>query len=314
MRLITFMREQLRIRPHLSLGFPSTDLVKIERVETDGGDGRDAFQKFEITATFLGLYGPSSPLPTFYTEELLEERNEDGSVSRDFLDVLNHGFFVLFALADAHYDLIRKVCEEKDRDVLMRLFSLVGLGHSEMLNHSFANPGSLLRSTGLLTQFPRSAAGLRGVVADRIGAPALVRQCEHRTASIPDDQRCLLGRQGNSLGEDCRLGLEVADAMGKIAVIVGPLDAETFMRFLPGLPDHDELLALVRFYCTQPLEFDLEFILAPGEASAGRLGEDRWSRLGCDVWLSSTPLPMARAVYPERRRVWDEHQQRSIVQ
>ncbi len=306
-----FMREQLRMRPYLSLGFPPTDLVEIKDITPESE--KEPMRRFEITASFLGLYGPSSPLPTFYTEELLAEWNEDKSVSRDFLDILNHGFFVLFALADAHYNLSRQICEEENSEVLMRLYSLVGLGHREMMDSSFIKPGALLRAAGLLTQFPRSAAGLRGLLADRIGAPVQVGQCEPRTASIPDDQRCSLGRQANTLGLDCRLGSEAGDAMGKISIIIGPVEAETFSRFLPGLAEHDELLMLVRFYCTQPLEFDLEFVLSPGEAGPGRLGESRWSTLGCDVWLSTEPLSRARAVFPERRRIWDDHKQRSIV-
>jgi type VI secretion system protein ImpH len=151
------------------------------------------------------------------------------------------------------------------------------------------------------------------LLADRIGAPVRVRQCQPRKALIPADQRCNLGVQANSLGRDSRLGSGADDATGKISITVGPVDAETFMRFLPGLPDHDELLQLVRFYCTQPLEFDLEFALGPREAVPGRLGGPRWSRLGCDVWLSSKPLSRARAVFPERRRIWDDHKQRSIV-
>lgn len=318
---MTFLREQLRVRPYLSLGFPPTDLVEIKELPPISDPGQqhgqtsdqDSQQRFQITATFLGLYGPSSPLPTFYTEELLDEQNEDKSVSRDFLDILNHVFFILFALADTHYTLSYQVCEEMDEDVLQRLFSLVGLGHKELVHGSFHNPGALLRATGLLTQFPRSAAGLRGLLADRVSAPVHVRQCQPRLAVIPTDQRCCLGTGPNSLGSDCWLGSQTDDAMGKIHITIGPLSADSFERNLPGEPDHDELLMLIRFYCTQPVEFDLEFALLPQEAQPGRLGEQRWSRLGCDVWLASEPLDQGRAIFSERRRIWDENQQRSIV-
>ncbi|MBI5894932.1 MAG: type VI secretion system baseplate subunit TssG, partial [Desulfobacterales bacterium] len=170
-----FLREQLRIRPYLSLGFPPNDLVEIEDLPSAGEDRPDAARRFRMTATFLGLYGPSSPLPTYYTEELLAEQSEDKSVSRDFVDILNHGFFMLFALADSYYRLSRRVCEEDDPEMMARLFALAGLGHDTLLKNAFRNPGALLRSMGLLTQFPRSAAGLRGLLADRIGAPVRVR-------------------------------------------------------------------------------------------------------------------------------------------
>jgi type VI secretion system protein ImpH len=295
----TFLRDQLRVRPYLSLGFPANDLVDIEAMPPDEDASPDAPGRFRLTATFLGLYGPSSPLPTYYNEELLDEQGDDKSVGRDFLDILNHGFFTLFILADTYYRLSRRVCEKGDRDIVLRLLSLMGLGHGELLADGSLNPGALLRATGLLTQFPRSAAGLRGLLSDRIGAPVRIRQCEPRRAAIPLDQCCCLGRDTNSLGEESWLAFETDDAMGKIAVIAGPMDAQIYLRFLPDRPEHAELLTLVRFYCTQPLEFDLEFVLEPGAPQPGRLGETCWSRLGCDVWLDPDPDCDARVLFPD---------------
>jgi len=285
----TFLQEQLRVRPYLSLGFPSNDLVDITALPEPDEETQDAPRRFQMTATFLGLYGPSSPLPTYYTEELLDEQSDDRSVSRDFLDLLNQGFFVLFGLADIYYRLSRRFCEEADEEILSRLFALTGLGHPEMRGNTFRNPGELLRAAGLLTQFPRSAAGLRGLLADRIGAPVQVRQCEPRQAQVPEDQWCCLNRPENALGESAWLGPVVDDAMGKIAIIAGPLSARMYRRFLPGRPEYEELVMLIRFYCTQPLAFDLALLLGPGEVQPGRIGETRWSQLGCDVWLTPDP-------------------------
>jgi len=59
--------DHISVVPHLSLGFPASDLEKIEELEGNHPP------RYKITANFLGLYGSSSPLPTWYTEELLEE-------------------------------------------------------------------------------------------------------------------------------------------------------------------------------------------------------------------------------------------------
>ena len=302
-----FLRKQLKIRPYLSLGFPPNDLVEIEEIpenqpENKPGnikDKQDTSRRFRMTATFLGLYGPSSPLPTYYTEELLDEQGEDKNVSREFLDIVNHGFFVLFTLADCYYRLSRQLCEENDRDILLRLFALAGLGHEEMLKNIFRTPGALLRATGLLTQFPRSAAGLRGLLADRIGAPVDIIQCVPREAKIPMDQCCCLNREENALGQGAWIGFTASDALGKVAIVAGPLTASVYRRFMPGRPDHDELLKLIRFYATQPLAFDVAFVLNPDEAQPGRVGEAQWSQLGCDVWLTPPPGQETRAVFPE---------------
>lgn len=307
-----FLRNQLRIRPLLSLGFPPNDLVAVEELPPAGSDRPGAEGRFRLTATFLGLYGPSSPLPTYYTEELLAEQSEDKSVSRDFVDILNHGFFLLFALADGYYRLSRRVCEDEDSDIMARLFALAGLGHDALLRDAFKKPGALLRVMGLLTQFPRSAAGLRGLLADRIGAPVQVLPCEVRQAPIPLDQCCCLGQEENALGQAAWLGFTTTDVMGKIVIVCGPLDTRRYMALMPGQPDFEELQTLVRFYCTQPLEFDLALVLGPGEAQPARLGDSCWSRLGCDAWLAPDGHSETRAVFSRTPSAAPNLQPRSL--
>jgi len=316
-----FLREQLRVRALLSLGFPPTDLTDVEELSPEAGpddtadarNGEGAAQaRFRLTATFLGLYGPSSPLPTFYTEELLDEQADDRSVSRDFLDVVGDGFFTLFFLAWARHRLHLKVCEERDAATMERLYSLVGLGDPEVRS-SFSIPGLLLRSAGLLTQFPRSAAGLSCLLSDRSGAKARVVQCVPRTVPVPEDQRCLLGTDAAQLGGTAWLGSEVRDDTGKIRIEVGPLHAEDFARVIPGGEWHDALVRLVRFYCTEPLEFDVLVSLRPDEARPGRVDGGQWSRLGCDVWLGASGSEAPRALFSDLRTQSDLKKQRSTA-
>lgn len=305
-----FLRERLRVRALLSLGFPATDLAGLEELPAVEDDPSGEAGRVRLTATFLGLYGPSSPLPTFYTEELLDEQSEDRSVSRDFLDVVGDGFFTLFFLAWTRHRLSLKACEERDPDTMERLYSLVGLGDPEV-RALFSQPGLLLRSMGLLTQFPRSAAGLRGLLAERSGAPVRVEQCVSRQVPIPADQRCRLGGDTAALGETAWLGRQARDDTGKIRIEVGPLCVENYRRVIPGGDWHTAIVRLVRFYCTEPLEFDVLFLLDPAEAKGARLGQGHWSRLGCDAWLGVRERETPRALFRDLRRYTDRNQQRS---
>ncbi|MCK5099185.1 MAG: type VI secretion system baseplate subunit TssG, partial [Desulfobacteraceae bacterium] len=97
----------IRIRPELSLRFPGTDITCVERSEHNPA-------QFLITATFLGLYGSSTPLPTFYTEDLIEELNEGKSIKRDFLDIINYAIYPLFFKIWSKHRLFYKICEEND--------------------------------------------------------------------------------------------------------------------------------------------------------------------------------------------------------
>jgi len=308
-----FLRERLRVRALLSLGFPATDLADLEVLPPEEGAPEGAPSRIRLTATFLGLYGPSSPLPTFYTEELLDEQTEDRSVSRDFLDVVGDGFFSLFFLAWTRHRLSLKMCEEGDDATLERLYSLVGLG-DPAVRKLFANPGQLLRAAGLLTQFPRSAAGLRGLVSDRLAAPVRIEQCVSRDVPIPEDQRCLLGGDTAQLGQTALLGSRARDDTGKFRLELGPMNAGAFRALVPGGAGHEACVRLVRFYCTEPLEFDILLRLDPAQAEDCRLGTGNWSGLGRDMWLGGKGLEDPRAFFPDLRRHNDRNQQRSMAQ
>jgi type VI secretion system protein ImpH len=109
----------------------------------------------------------------------------------------------------------------------------------------FSQPGLLLRVSGLLTQFPRTAAGLRCLLSDRAGAPVKVIQCVSRTVPIPPDQRCHLGEDSAQLGESAWIGLQAQDDTGKFRIEVGPLTAATFAQVIPGGGWHAAIVRLV---------------------------------------------------------------------
>lgn len=65
-------KEKVLFRAAPSMGFPSADIAEINIL---------ADNKIELTVNFLGLYGPASPLPAYFTEAIIAEdvkiENED---------------------------------------------------------------------------------------------------------------------------------------------------------------------------------------------------------------------------------------------
>ncbi len=272
--------EAIRVRPHLSLDFPASDVAKVEESDHEP-------PSFLVTTTFLGLYGSSSPLPTFYTEDLIDEASEDLSVSRDFINVLNHRLYILLFYGWLKYRQFLQVVEERNPKDLEKLFSFLGLGEKE-LRDDFPESYSLFRYLGLFTQFPRSSLGLETLLQDALrGTPIKVVPCVKRRVSIPPDQRFYLGSSGNILGEHSFLGEEMEDRMGKFALQVGPLKSEPFHSLLPENLHHQTLASLTKFYVMDPLEYDIELVLAEREAKKACLGGKMWSRLGWNTWVFS---------------------------
>lgn len=264
----------IRVRPELSLAFPAADVAQIERKE----------EGYRITARFLGLYGSASPLPTFYTEELIDEARDDSSTSRDLLDILSQRLFELADAGSAKYRLFFRTAEEGSVDDLERLFSLAGLGEAE-LRRSLPDSRRWLRYAGLLGQFPRSALGLRTIIADALAVPAEVIPCRLRRVAIPPDQRLAVGMAGNALGIDTVVGSELEDRTGMFRLRLGPLTRAQFAALLPGAPARRTLDLLVGLYLDTPLDWDVELVLAAGEAPAACIGTTPEMRLGWNGWL-----------------------------
>lgn len=271
---------EIRIRPELTLGFPASDIVRIERL-----DGDQAL--YRMTVSFLGLYGVSSPLPTFYTEDLIDEQSEDESVNRDFLDFINQRLYELLYQAWSKSRQHLRIVEDKDSQALERLFCLVGLGEASQ-QRELRSPERLIRYAGLFTQFPRSALGLRALLRDAMGLKALdIEQCIPRWVPIPEEQRARLGGRSSRLGSDIYVGRAVLDRMGKFRIHIGPLTRRKFQELMPGMPKHDLLLTLIRLYVSDALEYDLHMAMLPGEAQKTCLGGAQWSVLGLDTWVFS---------------------------
>ncbi|WP_319762566.1 type VI secretion system baseplate subunit TssG [Maridesulfovibrio sp.] len=293
--LEAFFRDHLRVRPQLSLGFPATDLTDLEQEEKEDGD------LYHLVTTFLGLYGASSPLPVFYTEELLAEAAEDKTVTRDFLDIINNNAYSQFFRAWSRSRLMIKAVDEKDGSWLERLDSLLGYGHAEAFSH-VPPECRRYRHIGLLTQYPRSALGLETLLKDSLEHTDIeVEQCVMRKVKIPEDQRFYLGHDSNVLGERSWIGEELKDRNSKLAVHLSNLNSGHFHQLLPGAVDGDKLDNLVRGYLVEPFKYDLVLEMTSGEANTAVLGGEEWSSLGCDTWVfSGEHLEHAKASFPNK--------------
>ncbi len=270
---------KIQISPDLSFSFPPTDVVAVREDE----EGR-----FQVTTTFLGLYGTSSPLPNFYTEELFEEERQEESTQREFLNLLNQRIYDLFLKVISRYRLFFQVVEEESEEHLQILFCLLGLGEP-LYRNELPEVQFLCRYLGLLTQYPRSQAGLEILLRDLLGdLPLRIEPCVLRRVGIPEDQRALLGLRNITLGQNLYLGTEVIDRQGKFLIHIGPLDHEDFEKVSPGGSLFRRLTWLVDFYLSVPLEYEIEVELKSGQVKPASLGGEGWQMLGINTWLVSS--------------------------
>lgn len=271
------LRENVRVRPALSLAFPQTDVASI---------GRDEDGRYRIEANFFGLYGVTSPLPTYYTEDLIEEGQQGSTVTRDFLDILHAALYPVLFAAWEKYRIALAVIEHRDPHRLQQLQSLIGLAGAGARGE--LDPAPLLPYAGNLSWRPRSALGLQGLLRGLLrGADVQVEPCVVDTVSIPPDARGCLGVQAVSLGEDALIGEQMRDRAGNVSILVGPLSADDFHDLLPGTAGHERLAQAVALYLETPLRCALGLILAGQAREPAGVG-DGWQQLGFDTWLGES--------------------------
>ncbi len=275
--------KRIKIHPQLSLDFPTNDIKSIRQLSEDT-------EKYLLTSTFLGLYGSSSPLPTFYTEELLDEAGDDGSITRDFIDIFNQPFYELLFSILFRYRLHYEIDKESDTDLNAKLFNLLGFQDSSFYS-KFKKPRNFLRYLGLATQFPRSAEGLRIIISDIIKfCEVEIIQCVPNYVKIPDEQMNLLGQESNVLGQDCYLDSLIQDRQGKFRIVIGPFENTDFRKCLPEGNYFNRIKESILFYLDTPLEWELEIVIKKGLIDQIQLGRKEWNRLGLESWVFSEKI------------------------
>lgn len=274
------LHKGLKVVPDLSLGHPSTDIVSIRR-ETAAAEG--ALPRYSVVATFLSLYGASSPLPTFYTEELLDEARQGESASRDFLDIFNQALYTLYYQAYNKYKLGLRSREEKARSLWDMQYSLLGMG-GETLRREAGTSERDLRFIGLFSRHAHSAHGLRQYLALRLDYTSIdIEQCVERNMPIPEDQLCRLGRA--ALNGETAIGRTIRDVGGAFRVHLRDLDESAALRFQPGGEGRAALETAVRHYLSLPLGYDIVLHVRANSLSGARLGNPASGRIGMNAFM-----------------------------
>ena len=277
--------ECLRFRPHASFAFPASDIESVETLES----GADRQPVFRMTVNFSGLYGSVSPLPAFYTEELIAG-NQLESNRRDFLDLFHHR---IISLIYRNWEKYRYYLQfepgGKDR-FSQWMYALIGLGAAAQREGLALDWERLLAYIGLLSMRSRSATTLARVLSHYFhDLPVGIEEYIERWVRIDPGQHALLGKANCRLGRDCTIGEEVRDRSGKFRVRIGPLDFATFRTYLPDGSQYRPLRDLVRFSLRDQLEFDTSLTLQQDEIPDLNLAADNTCRLGWSSWLGRSP-------------------------
>ncbi|MBQ7738967.1 MAG: type VI secretion system baseplate subunit TssG [Desulfovibrionaceae bacterium] len=259
---LEYLEKDIFIRPWLSLAFPSTEVQDL--VEND-------HHKYVVTNAIFGLYSTMGPLPTLYTEELLEEARNDESVTRDFLDIVNNHVSKLAFLTSNHNLLANRTVENEDYAVSFMQFCLRG-----QVDASLREPGlPKAYLTEIYARRTRSAAQLElflSYVLQRYDVE--VEQCVERTVQIPKDQRARLGAGSVTLGTDAMLGMCLKDRTGKFRIHLTHVATDDVKSFLPGASNYQAIKRYMDLFLDAPLDYELTIHPLDEKPKKFKLGVD----------------------------------------
>jgi type VI secretion system protein ImpH len=258
-----------------------------------------------MSVTFMGLYGVSSPLPSYFTDPITLRKIEYFELKK-FLDIFTHRLYSLFYRSWKKYRHYAQFQPQRPDDYTLRLLALTGQWPRRQKAHMQGESAEFnlrrIPYARFLGNRVRSAKGLQQLLRGYFGFERVkIRQFESAWVDIPVVTR--LGESQVGLGRSSRLGERMQDRLSRFTVEIGPLPRAVFNRFLPppeaslqatrGQAAAAGLLAQVRelidAYLRDPLEYQVKVVLEPEASQVPVLGSGH-ARMGMGIWLGEKPV------------------------
>jgi type VI secretion system protein ImpH len=268
-----------------------------------------------MSVTFMGLYGVSSPLPSYFTDPITLKKIEYFELKK-FLDIFTHRIYSLFYRSWKKYRHFSHYDPKRPDDYTLRLLALTGQwprrkGKAHVQGESAEFNLRRIPYARFLGNRVRSAKGLQQLLRGYFGFEKVkIRQFEPAWVEIPVKAR--LGDAMATLGKSTRLGEHMQDRLSRFIVEIGPLPRGLFNAFLPaereilartlgrkrgdGAASEADaqagLLSQVRevidAYLRDPLDYQIKVILEPERDETPVLGSGH-ARMGMGIWLGERP-------------------------
>lgn len=274
--------EPIRMGQEPSLAFPPSTVAYLE----PGREGRPP----RVGVHFFGMLGPNGPLPIHMTEYARDRlRNVGDSTLVRFLDLFHHRALALFYRAWANAQpTVSRDRPSSDRFVTY-VGSLLGIGSPALRDRDLFPDSAKLYYAGRFAHQARNAEGLRAIVADYFRLPTDLEEFVGEWTALQEEERWRITRTAfaGALGISTILGAHAWQRQTKFRIVFGPLKEDEFQSMLPGGERLKCLMALVRNYVGDALNWDVRLFLDKRVSQPFRL--DRITRLGWTSWLGHCP-------------------------
>ncbi|ABM01897.1 hypothetical protein DUF1305 [Psychromonas ingrahamii 37] len=268
----------IRIRPVLGLQHARTQVVSVTK--------QDQPSLYYLNVNLPGLYGNGSPLPKFFTEELIQASHKDQNQTRLFLDIIHQRLYQLLYAANTqqspHY------LDQGRKNVYQFMLAMIGFKEASWLK-DFPDQAFILRNINIIRHQKSTVVGLQKLLQNLFKkAQVSIEQCVNRDVSIAEGQKLALNQQANQISFSAVLGGKMQDIQSKIIVSISPLSAKEYKQWCLTPEYWDALQNMIKYFIGQPLLVDLQIdVVADTKFNLSLVPENEFS-LGRNAWLKSS--------------------------
>lgn len=260
----SLFRSYIRVRPRLSLAFPESDLHSVKLTH----------DRLLIETNFFGLYGVTSPLPHFYTEDLMDAEQNGYHSLRGFIDIFHYAAYPLLVKAWTKNRLATGLGLLSQSRHVLRDTSWLGLMDPQF-RLKFDQWRKMLPLAPVLSGKTRSASGLQFLIARIIEqGKVFVQPCSAVRLRIPVVHHLQLGTKNHQLGHSALVGDLIDDRSNNVLVVLTDVPTSVARSIVPGGSRFKLLQQSVSLFLRSSLRVTIRVHASPERSIVGscRLG------------------------------------------
>lgn len=238
----------------------------------------------EVTVNFLNIAGHNGPLPTMYSEKIMEQVRDKQNVLKDFLDLFQHRLLSIWRHLAREKD-IGLVNFSADKHAMGRtLYDLSGI-HRYDFKKSSLKDINFTSIASLIWKRPSTEAGLEQVLNDFFDHETKVTSCQGGWIKAEKAQVSIIGKDGayNTLGETCILGNKQWSQTLGVRLSVLNLHYNDYMAIYLNNSLLDLVNDITQYYVNG--ELVVHFFLHINPSQKKQTSVDGKSLLGANTWL-----------------------------
>lgn len=265
--------DAIRITQEVEMAFPPSAIRSLEMPEDD--------RPGILTNRVFGLFGPQGPMPTFFTEYIRDRvRNHRDRAAADFLSMFIHRMTTLLYRAWASAE--PAVCFDRVEDGFSdKVDAIAGYRGMSLANADLMPDLTKRHFAAHLAHRTRNVEGLQSILAAFFEAPVEIEDFVGSWLRIEPSDRWVLG-DGGKLGETTLVGEQSWSRSAKFRIRIGPVGLESYRRMFPGEKSLERLQAIIRNYCGDTMDWELNLVLRAEEVPKAGLGDT--AILGFSCW------------------------------